>query len=58
MPVMLNAFKAHTSRYTAGNSEGSSDKLNLQNLSKRDPSQLTLRKAVQAPEGMALVACD
>ena len=58
MPVMLNACKAHTSRYTAGNSEGSSDKLNLQNLSKRDPSQLTLRKAVQAPEGMALVACD
>lgn len=58
MPVMLNAFKAHTSRYTAGNSEGSSDKLNLQNLSKRDQSQLTLRKAVQAPEGMALVACD
>lgn len=58
MPVMLNVFKAHTSRYTAGNSEGSSDKLNLQNLSKRDPSQLTLRKAVQAPEGMALVACD
>ena len=58
MPVMLNAFKAHTSRYTAGNSEGSSDRLNLQNLSKRDPSQLTLRKAVQAPEGMALVACD
>lgn len=58
MPVMLNAFKAHTSRYTAGNSEGSSDKLNLQNLSKRDPSQLTLRKAVQAPEDMALVACD
>lgn len=58
MPVMLNTFKAHTSRYTAGNSEGSSDKLNLQNLSKRDPSQLTLRKAVQAPEGMALVACD
>lgn len=58
MPVMLNAFKAHTSRYTAGNSEGSSDKLNLQNLSKRDPSQLTLRKAVQAPDGMALVACD
>lgn len=58
MPVMLNAFKAHTSRYTAGNSEGSSDKLNLQNLSKRDPNQLTLRKAVQAPEGMALVACD
>lgn len=58
MPVMLNAFRAHTSRYTAGNSEGSSDRLNLQNLSKRDPSQLTLRKAVQAPEGMALVACD
>lgn len=58
LPVMLNAFKAHTSRYTAGNSEGSSDKLNLQNLSKRDPSQLTLRKAIHAPDGYTLVACD
>lgn len=57
MPVMLQAFKAHTSRYTAGN-EGKSDGLQMQNLSKRDPSLLTLRRAIKAPEGFSLVACD
>ena len=57
MPVMLQAFKAHTSRYTAGN-EGKSDGLQMQNLSKRDPSMLTLRRAIKAPEGFSLVACD
>ena len=57
MPVMLRAFKAHTSRYTAGN-EGKSDGLQMQNLSKRDPSLLTLRRAIKAPEGTGLVACD
>lgn len=57
MPVMLQAFKAHTSRYTAGN-EGRSDGLQMQNLSKRDPSLLTLRRAIKAPEGFSLVACD
>lgn len=57
MPVMLQAFKAHTSRYTAGN-EGKSDGLQMQNLSKRDPSLLTLRQAIKAPEGFSLVACD
>lgn len=57
MPVMLQAFKAHTSRYTAGN-EGKSDGLQMQNLSKRDPSLLTLRRAIKAPERFSLVACD
>ena len=57
MPVMLQAFKAHTSRYTAGN-EGKSDGLQMQNLSKRDPSLLTLRRAIKAPDGFSLVACD
>ena len=57
MPVMLQAFKAHTSRYTAGN-EGKSDGLQMQNLSKRDPSLLTLRRAIKAPGGFSLVACD
>ena len=57
MPVMLQAFKAHTSRYTAGN-EGKSDGLQMQNLSKRDPSMLTLRRAIKAPDGFSLVACD
>jgi DNA polymerase len=57
MPVMLQAFKAHTSRYTAGN-EGKSDGLQMQNLSKRDPSLLTLRRAIKAPKEFGLVACD
>lgn len=57
MPVMLQAFKAHTSRYTAGN-EGKSDGLQMQNLSKRDPSLLTLRRAIKAPDKFSLVACD
>lgn len=57
MPVMLQAYKAHTSRYTAGN-EGRSDGLQMQNLSKRDPSMLTLRRAIKAPAGFSLVACD
>lgn len=57
MPVMLSAFKAHTSRYTAGN-EGMSDGLNMQNLNKRDKSKQTLRKAIKLPPGMKLVAAD
>lgn len=58
MPVMLKAFYAHTSRFGAGNSEGASDSLNVQNISKRDPKRLTLRRAIQAPIGYKLVACD
>jgi DNA polymerase len=57
LPILLSALKAHTGRYTAGN-EGTSDGLNFQNLSKRDPSKLTLRKAIQAPTGYKVVACD
>lgn len=58
LPVLLNVFKAHTSRYTAGNSEGSSDGLNFQNFNKRDPKQLTLRRAIRPAPGHSLVACD
>lgn len=58
LPVMLNAIKAHTSRYTAGNSEGSTDGLNLQNLNKRNKKQLTLRKSIQVKPGYKLVAVD
>lgn len=57
IPIMLSALKAHTGRYTAGN-EGTSDGLNFQNLSKRDPSKLALRKALKVPEGYSVVACD
>ena len=57
VPISLQAFKAHTGRYTAGTQEGS-DGLNFQNMSKRDPSQLAIRKAIRAPEGWTVLACD
>lgn len=57
IPIMLSVLNAHTGRYTAGN-EGKSDGLNFQNLSKRDPSKLALRKALRVPEGFSVVACD
>lgn len=57
VPIMLATYKAHTGRYAAGSSEGS-DKLNFQNLSKRDPSKLIIRRALKAPEGYKVVACD
>ena len=60
IPIMLSAFNAHTGRYTAGAAEegGSSDKLQFQNLSKRDPSKAKLRQAIHAPAGSKVVACD
>lgn len=58
MPAMLKCFHAWTSRYGAGNSEGATDGLNLQNLGKRNPAQLTLRKSIRAPKGFTFVACD
>lgn len=58
LPIMLSAFKAHTSRYSAGMSEGKSDGVQAQNLSKRNPAHLVLRKAIQAPKGYKIVAAD
>lgn len=58
LPVMLNVWKAHTSRLTAGNSEGSSDGTNLQNLNKRNASLLTLRRAIKAPDRCSIVSVD
>lgn len=60
IPIMLSAFNAHTGRYTAGAAEegGSSDKLQFQNLSKRDPSKAKLRQTIHAPTGYKVVACD
>ena len=60
IPIMLSAWNAHTGRYTAGAAEegGSSDRLQFQNLSKRDPSKAKLRQAIHAPTGYKVVACD
>lgn len=58
LPIILSAFKAHTSRYSAGTSEGKSDGVQVQNLSKRNPAHLVLRKAIQAPKGYKIVAAD
>lgn len=59
MPVLLSAFKAHTSRYTAGsNGEHSSDGIQVQNLSKRNPAHHVLRKSIKASAGYKIVACD
>lgn len=48
LPIMLNYYGAHTGRFSGG------DKMNLQNL----PRGGTLRKALRAPEGKLLIACD
>lgn len=59
LPILLSAFKAHTSRYTASaNGEHSSDGIQVQNLSKRNPAHRVLRKAIKAPAGYKIVACD
>lgn len=60
IPIMLSAFNAHTGRYTAGAADegGASDKLQFQNLSKRDPNKAKLRQAIKAPAGYKVVACD
>lgn len=58
MPVALEAYLAHTGRYSAGTSEGvKSDQSNVQNLAKRGNDK-TLRQAIKVPRGMRLVACD
>jgi DNA polymerase len=48
LPIMLNYYGAHTGRFSGG------DKVNLQNL----PRGGALRKALAAPDGYAVVACD
>ncbi len=48
LPIMLNYYGAHTGRASGG------DKMNLQNL----PRGGTLRKAIRAPKGHAVVAVD
>jgi DNA polymerase I-like protein with 3'-5' exonuclease and polymerase domains len=51
LPIMLNYYGAHTGRFSGG------DKLNLQNLPSRDGKN-TIRRALKAPKGQVLVACD
>ena len=58
LPVMLKAYHAHTSRYGAGNSEGKTDGVQIQNLPKRDPKMLKLRQGIRVPAGYKLVAAD
>lgn len=48
LPIMLNYYGAHTGRFSGG------DKVNLQNL----PRGGQLRKALAAPDGHVVVACD
>lgn len=48
IPIMLNYYGAHTGRFSGG------DKLNLQNL----PRGGALRRALAAPAGKCVVACD
>ena len=50
LPIMLNYYGAHTGRYSGG------DKLNLQNLPSRKNN--AIRRAVCAPDGYKLLACD
>lgn len=50
LPIMLNYYGAHTGRFSGG------DKLNLQNLPSRGNN--TIRRALKAPEGSAIVSCD
>lgn len=50
LPIMLNYYGAHTGRFSGG------DKLNLQNLPSR--GNTTIRKALKAPEGHMVIACD
>lgn len=50
LPIMLNYYGAHTGRFSGG------DKLNLQNLPKR--GNVSIRRALRAPEGSVFVACD
>ena len=50
LPIMLNYYGAHTGRFSGG------DKLNLQNLPSR--GNTTIRRALKAPEGQSLIACD
>lgn len=58
LPVALEAYQAHTGRYTAGTSDGvKSDGANLQNLAKRTGDK-TLRECVLAPDGYSIIACD
>lgn len=61
IPFMLSAFKAHTGRYSAGKSDSEksqTDRLQWQNLSKRNPAYKPLRKAIQVPHGHVIVAVD
>lgn len=50
LPIVLNYWGAHTGRLSGG------DGLNLQNLPSRGDT--TIRRALRAPEGYEIIACD
>jgi DNA polymerase I-like protein with 3'-5' exonuclease and polymerase domains len=50
LPILLNYYGAHTGRFSGG------DKMNLQNLPARGNN--SIRRALRAPKGQVLVACD
>jgi len=50
LPILLNYYGAHTGRFSGG------DKMNLQNLPARGDNKI--RRALKAPAGQVLVACD
>jgi len=52
MPVPIRYYAAHTGRW------GGDDKINLQNLPSRGPNAKTLKRAIMAPEGYAIVDAD
>ena len=52
LPIPLKYYGAHTGRWAG------SDKVNFQNLPSRDAKKKTLKNAVIAPEGYAVINCD
>lgn len=57
LPILLKPFGTITGRYAAGNVDGESDGLNMQNMAKNAQAE-ALRKGIVAPKGMRVVACD
>lgn len=59
LPIILSAWKAHTSRYSGGTTkETASDGIQMQNLTKRNPVHKKIRQAITVHDGMTVVACD
>lgn len=57
LPIILKPFGTITGRYAAGNVDGESDGINMQNMGKNTLA-VTLRQGIVSPKGMRVVACD